>query len=104
MTSTLPTPGTHYYLINKESGKALDVVAHSKVDGANVQQWTKNQGENQQWLLQDAGNGSFYLINKESAKALDVGAHSKVDGANVQQWTKNQGENQQWLLQDAGNG
>ncbi|MCL6751906.1 RICIN domain-containing protein [Nostoc sp. CCCryo 231-06] len=104
MASTLLTPGTHYYLINKESGKALDVVAHSKVDGANVQQWTKNQGENQQWLLQDAGNGSFNLVNKESGKALDVVAHSKIDGANVQQWTKNQGENQQWLVQDAGNG
>ncbi|WP_013334354.1 RICIN domain-containing protein [Gloeothece verrucosa] len=104
MASVLPTAGKYYYLLAKHSGKVLDVNEGGTADGAKVHQWTKGSGDNQKWLLQDAGDGSFYLIAKHSGKVLDVNGGATTDGATITQWTKKDGDNQKWLLQDAGDG
>lgn len=42
-----------YNLVNRNSGKCLDVDAVSTADGAKVQQWTCGSGAtNQQWTRQ----------------------------------------------------
>ncbi|MCZ4515618.1 RICIN domain-containing protein, partial [Streptomyces sp. ActVer] len=38
-----------YVLVNRNSGKALDVSGTSTADGARVSQWTRHDGANQQW-------------------------------------------------------
>jgi hypothetical protein len=96
--------GISYLLRAKHSGKVLDVGRASTDNGANVHQWTYWGGDNQKWLLQDAGNGSYYLKAKHSGKYLDVSAVSTATGANVHQWAFTGAANQQWELQDAGNG
>ncbi|MFE9562021.1 RICIN domain-containing protein [Streptomyces sp. NPDC006487] len=38
-----------YVLVNRNSGKALDVYGAATADGARVSQWTRDDGANQQW-------------------------------------------------------
>ncbi|GAA2973505.1 hypothetical protein GCM10010446_67350 [Streptomyces enissocaesilis] len=40
-------PNASYVLVNRHSGKALDVYGTSTADGARVSQWTRNDGANQ---------------------------------------------------------
>ncbi|MBO4865983.1 MAG: RICIN domain-containing protein, partial [Ruminococcus sp.] len=44
--------GNNYALINKASGKALDVEGKSKNDNANVLQWRYTGGANQLWSIE----------------------------------------------------
>jgi len=47
-----PVPGnTRYQLINRHSGKCLEVAWSSSSRGAPVRQWTCNGGLNQRWLV-----------------------------------------------------
>ncbi|WP_437806942.1 RICIN domain-containing protein [Sorangium sp. So ce1078] len=88
----------------RHSGKCLDVNNASTSDGAVVQQWTCNGGNNQQWLLQSAGGAYYRIVARHSGKCLDVVSSSTADGASVKQYTCNGGNNQQWQFQDDGGG
>jgi TusA-related sulfurtransferase len=88
----------------KHSAQVLDVAGASQADGANVQQWISHDGDNQIWILEDAGDGYYFLVSKHSGKVLDVAGASQEAGANVLQWFKHDGDNQQWKLEGAGDG
>ena len=83
-----------YVLVNRNSGKALDVHAASTADGARVSQWTRNDGANQQWQFVDSGGGFYRLKARHSGKVLDVARTSTADGAPIQQWADHNGTNQ----------
>jgi endoglucanase len=85
-------------IVNKNSGKALDVYNNGTGDGADVVQWTWNGGNNQQWQIITTTSPYVKIINRNSGKALDVYNNGTGDGANVIQWTWNGGNNQQWQL------
>ena len=93
-----------YYVIARHSNKALDVTSGSTSNGANVQQWGRNDSAAQQWRLEDAGGGAYKLRAKCSGKVLDVQDAAYGEGANVQQWDDWSSDNQKWQLEDAGNG
>ena len=93
-----------YYIMNKLSGKVLDVNEWSKENGANVHQWDYTEGQNQQWRISHASNGYYNLIAVHSNKALDVDGKSTIDGANVHQWAFNGDDNEQWEFIIAGDG
>jgi hypothetical protein len=99
-----PQIGATYQLVNRNSGKLMDVSGSSTSDGGDVIQWTDKGSNNQKWKLEDAENGYYYLTNINSDKVLDVSGGSTSDGGNIIQWTKTGGANQQWSLQDAGGG
>ncbi|WP_369266136.1 RICIN domain-containing protein [Streptomyces harbinensis] len=90
-----------YVLVNRNSGKALDVAGASTTDGAALQQWTRHDGTNQQWQFVDSGNGFYRLKARHSDKVLDVAGASAADGAAVQQWADHNGANQQFRLADS---
>ena len=96
------TPDTtaSYVLVNRTSGKALDVYNLSTADGARITQWTRNDGAQQQWQFVDSGSGYYRIKSKLSGKVLDVAAKSTADGAAINQWTDNNGTNQQFSIQD----
>ncbi len=102
-TNTGIVSGETYKLINRGSGKALDVTNGSTADGADVIQWGYSGQNNQKWTLTDTGNG-YKLSNTKSGKVLDVYKSSTADGADVIQWTDNGQNNQRWNLIDLGNG
>jgi uncharacterized membrane protein len=93
-----------YVLVNRNSGKALDVSNASTADGAVVQQWSRHDGANQQWQFVDSGDGYYRLKSKNSGKILDIDSRSTTDGAKVQQWTDLNGSNQQFRLADSDGG
>ena len=89
-----------YVLVNRNSGKALDVYNLSTADGAPIKQWSRNNGNQQQWQFIDSGNGYYQVKSRLSGKVLDVTAKSTADGAVIEQWTDNGGTNQQFSIQD----
>src|SRR6266545_4027766 len=97
-------PNAWYVLVNRNSGKALDVSGVSTSDGAAVQQWTRHDGLNQQWQFVDSGGGFFRLRARHSGKVLDVSGASTADGADVIQWSDHNGTNQQFRLADSAGG
>ncbi|RSM67974.1 alpha-L-arabinofuranosidase [Kibdelosporangium aridum] len=93
-----------YVLVNRNSGKALDVSGVSTADGAVVHQWSRHDGANQQWQFVDSGGGYYRLKSKNSGKVLDIDNWSTADGGKVQQWTDLNGTNQQFRLADSDGG
>ncbi|CAM5785497.1 non-reducing end alpha-L-arabinofuranosidase OS=Cellulomonas persica OX=76861 GN=CPE01_20560 PE=4 SV=1 [Cellulomonas persica] len=89
-----------YVLVNRTSGKVLDVYAKSTADGARITQWSRNDGANQQWQFVDSGGGYYRLKSRLSGKVLDISGRSTADGAAVIQWTDNNSPNQQFSVQD----
>ncbi|MEV5713886.1 non-reducing end alpha-L-arabinofuranosidase family hydrolase [Amycolatopsis mediterranei] len=106
MTASAATvdPTAWYVLLNRNSGKALDVNGASTADGANLIQWTRSNATNQQFQFVDAGGGNYKLRARHSGKLADVLGASTADGAAVVQWTDNGGANQQFSLADSGSG
>jgi alpha-L-fucosidase len=99
-----PVPGAYYRIINRNSGKCLDVSGNGTGDGVNVDQWTSNGGQNQQWSFVAQTGGYYEIIARNSGKALEVGGNSTADGGNVQQWTWIGANSQQWSLVNLGSG
>ncbi|MGW2292019.1 RICIN domain-containing protein [Streptomyces phaeochromogenes] len=85
-----------YVLVNRNSGKALDLSGASTADGARAGQRTRNDGANQQWQFVDSGDGFYRLKARNSGKVLDVAGASTADGAAIQQWADHDGANQQF--------
>ncbi|WP_277207583.1 non-reducing end alpha-L-arabinofuranosidase family hydrolase [Isoptericola croceus] len=97
-------PTAWYLLLNRNSGKALDVSGVSTADGAQLHQWTRTNAENQQFQFVDAGDGYYQIKARHSGKMLDVSSWSTADGAAIHQWTDHGGTNQQFRLEDSDSG
>ncbi len=89
-----------YVLVNRNSGKALDLYNLATTDGARITQWTRNDQAQQQWQFVDSGGGFYRLRSKLSGKVLDVYNLSTADGGAIVQWTDNNTTNQQFSVQD----
>ncbi|MEU7656259.1 non-reducing end alpha-L-arabinofuranosidase family hydrolase [Micromonospora taraxaci] len=93
-----------YVLVNRNSGKALDVYNLATNDGARITQWARNNGNQQQWQFVDSGGGYYRLKSRLSNKVLDVYQRSTANGAAIVQWADNNGTNQQFRLADSDSG
>ncbi|GLY08756.1 non-reducing end alpha-L-arabinofuranosidase family hydrolase [Actinoplanes sp. NBRC 101535] len=89
-----------YVLVNRNSGKALDVYNLATTDGTKIVQWARNDQVQQQWQFVDSGGGFYRLKSKHSGKVLDVYNLSTADGGAIVQWTDNNTTNQQFSIQD----
>jgi hypothetical protein len=98
--------GTYYKLVNRNSGKVLDISEGSIADGAAAIQSTGDSGYDQQWALVDIGGGYVEIINRKSGMALEIGGWSTTAGDPANQWTYGgrYSYNQQWQIIDAGGG
>jgi hypothetical protein len=85
-----------YRLLNKKSGKCLDVTNWSKDSGALAQQWecsNPQTSQNQVFTLAPKPNG-YEIIARHSGRCLDVVNNSTENGARIQQWTCTGANNQ----------
>ena len=96
--------GKYYKLVNKKSGKALEIKDASTADGGLAIQYGFSGGTNQIWKIESAGSGYYYLTNVNSNKVLEVKDQSTANGAAVDQWSNNGGNHQKWEINDLGNG
>ena len=92
--TTLPGPSgetaatpTAYTLVNRNSGKCLDVEGGNTTDGTNIFQWSCTGGANQKWRVEDLGNDTSRLVNVSTGKVMDTASCATADGTNIQQWS-----------------
>lgn len=85
-------------IINKGSGKYLEVADGSQKDGGRVQQWDYHGGDNQVWILRPQDKQYSCIVAKHSGKCLDVTDRSVEDGIPLQQWDFINNNNQHWTF------
>ncbi|WP_082310205.1 pectate lyase [Nonomuraea sp. SBT364] len=96
--------GAWYVLVNRHSGKALDLYNFATGDGAPIVQWARNDGNQQQWQFVSSGDGYYRLKSRHSGKVLDVYEWNAEGGAEIVQWADTNGWNQQFRLADSDGG
>ena len=86
-------------IVNKATGKALDIIRLGTVDGANLHQWEFVDGDSQMWFFEEKEDGAVAIKSALSAKCIDVvGMNAEIAGARLQIWVDVNGENQSWIL------
>jgi len=99
-----------YVLVNRNSGKVIEVAGGLTVSGANVRQATYTGAKYQQWNVNPVdsrigGDFSYVsIIAGYSGKSFDIVNYSLEDGGRVQMYDDNKTTNQQWYLEYAGDG
>lgn len=93
-----------YVLVNRGSGKALDVSGASAADGVALTQWARHDGANQRFQFVDSGGGYFRLKEQHSGKVLALSGSSTADHAGIVQWSDAGGGNQQFRPEDSPDG
>ncbi|WP_328382147.1 RICIN domain-containing protein [Micromonospora zamorensis] len=94
----------YYVLVNRHSGKVLDVRDTSTADGAVIQQWSRNDGEWQQFQFVSSGSGYYRLKARHSGKVVDLWEWNTADGAEYRQWPDLNATNQQFQVLDSDGG
>ncbi|WP_060888033.1 RICIN domain-containing protein [Streptomyces caniscabiei] len=103
--TALPPLGTgQYVLVNKNSGKYLDIPAASTATNTAAQQWRNSACPCQLFTFQSAGNGAWTIKNANSNLNLDIRDSSTTAGAAIVQNTPSSADSQKWTLTDAGDG
>jgi pectate lyase len=79
--------GVYYNIVNRFSGKAIQIEGSSTADGAMVVQATRSSATSQQFSFVPAASGWWRIINRNSGKAINVVNGSTADGAEIRQAT-----------------
>lgn len=87
----------YYRITEKNSGLCLDVSGGYSKSGTNVQLWTPNETDAQQWILKACEDGSFNIISKKATYLDLTGAHTE-NGTNVAAFNGHGEDNQAWYL------
>ncbi|WP_170110178.1 LamG-like jellyroll fold domain-containing protein [Flavilitoribacter nigricans] len=106
-----PVINGRYVLVNRSSGKVMELNGDVNANGTNVQQGNHTGTDTQLWDVTPVsarigGDFSYHHI-KPAANAnmsLDLYNFSLDNGANLNQWTTGNGGNQQWYLDYAEDG
>ncbi|MBK1881406.1 phosphatidylinositol-specific phospholipase C domain-containing protein [Luteolibacter pohnpeiensis] len=97
----------YFMIVNRNSGKAIDLISGNTSNGAQVNQWTYDyNGPNQRWALAPTENGDHFRISSwVSGKCACIESDSTSAGAllHAYDYTGNN-PGQQFDLVDAGNG
>lgn len=94
-----------YIIVNRKSGKVMEVASGSKSAGANLRQNNYKNLAYQQWNVNpvDARIGGdfsyFSILNVNSKMAPDVNNFSLDNGGNIIQWDNPTSTNEQWYLE-----
>ncbi|MFI9005725.1 PQQ-dependent sugar dehydrogenase [Actinosynnema sp. NPDC053489] len=95
-------PNAWYVLVNRNSGKALDVYGRATTENARISQYTRNDGAWQQWRFVDSGGGYYRVESRHSGKVLTF--PSTADGVGLVQATDAGRAGQQFRLADSSGG
>ncbi len=106
-----PPINGRYVLVNRNSGKVMEVVSGSTADGADIRQATYTGATSQQWDVvpldsRTGGDYSYFSIKAaHSGKAADLLNWSYGDGADIIQWPAGAtNANQHYYLEYVGDG
>lgn len=105
-----PVINGRYVVVNRNSGKVMEVAGGSTVAGAFLQQGTNSGATYQQWNVTPVdsrvgGDFSYFTFTAvHSGKAADVYNWSLDNGGNIDAWDDTKSGAQQWFLEYAGDG
>lgn len=85
-------------LVNKASGKVLDVVDGGTEAGTWAHTWEDVSANSQVWKLERITATYRKIVNVQAGKVLDIVDMREDDGAPVQIWDDVEGSGQQWKL------
>ena len=101
---SFPNDYSYYKIVNRNSGKALNIAGGSSENGAAVEQYGYEGWNSQKFQILEAESGYFKIVSLHSGKVLDINALSSEDGAACIQWDYSGGWNQQWSLEKTSEG
>ncbi|KUN62043.1 ricin-type beta-trefoil lectin domain protein [Streptomyces canus] len=102
--TALPTLSTgQYRLVNKNSGKFLEIPGASTATGKQAGQWVNTANNCQLWTFQSQSGGAWTVKNVNSGLFLDNNGSTSA-GAAVVQNASSTASSQKWTLTDAGGG
>lgn len=97
--STKIVEGVYYIQSASVNKMALDVDSGLDENGTNIQLYTKNETEAQQWeITYNSDTDDYNIINVASEKSLDVAGAGINNGTNIQLWETNQSCAQRWKI------
>lgn len=92
-----------YEIVNKGSGKALDVEGASYDVGSNLAQYDRNQTVAQKWILLPTEDGYYKIASNISGLVIDAAGAEAKNGTNLFMIHDNGGDNQIWAFTPYGN-
>ena len=81
--------GGYYLIVNKGSGKVVDICGGADADGTNIWQYDENGTDAQKWEILPTGDGAYYILAKKNGKVIDVQYGSMQNGTNVWLYSQN---------------
>ena len=97
--------GATYKIINRNSGKAIDVPLGQNISGLQLQQWSDNGLNTQQWVATDIGGGNYRLASVcAPGKVIDVNNGTKNNGEKIQLMDDWGNTAQRFTIHSLGNG
>jgi hypothetical protein len=81
--------GGYYLIVNKGSGKVVDICGGKDANGTNIWQYDENGTDAQKWEILPAGDGAYYILSKKNGKVIDVQYGSMQNGTNIWLYSKN---------------
>ncbi|WP_309106303.1 RICIN domain-containing protein [Arthrobacter sp.] len=84
-----------FRVVNRNSGKSLEILGASTVDGAGAGQWGDTGNPAQLWNVSQASDG-IKLSNVNSGKLLEIGSAATANGVQATQWGPTGSATQVW--------
>lgn len=103
VTSSAPACNTNfdpnkcYRIVNKLSGKVLDIYGASTANNTRITQWAGHSGANQQWKFSAISGGFFKISSRNSGKV--IACHSTSNGSTVYQYDYYSGGYKDWKVE-----
>lgn len=81
--------GGYYLIVNRKSGKVIDICGGADTNGTNIWQYDGNDTDAQKWEILPTGDGAYYILSKKNGKAIDVQYGSIKNGTNIWLYSPN---------------
>jgi hypothetical protein len=88
-------------IVNKQSGKAIDVPGATTKKGKDIVQWERNNRFNQRWSFVPHGKG-VVIQSLFNGLVLDIEGAKAKKGIPIIQWDKTGDANQVWIPEKVG--
>ncbi|WUH78497.1 RICIN domain-containing protein [Streptomyces sp. NBC_00435] len=103
VTATPATQQSIFQLINRHSGKAIDVPGASTSPGTKIIQYTPSEAVNQRFRFIPVGSG-LHEVRTTGGLSWDISGGGNSDGARLIQWNPTGADNQRWKVTETGDG
>lgn len=90
-----------FRIVNRSSGKFLEIASASTADGAGAGQWADTGNACQVWTADPVAGGT-QLLNANSGKLLEIPGAQTADAVRAAQWGPTGNATQTWVLATSG--